>query len=107
MKEVTSSGPRPQASTRLLMADDYCPVCGRPEDFCEVCGGPHNPLRQHARVPGEEVQFTREDVDALAREAEAWEGSVEYMTVEGIRAHAERLRSLADRITLLLPQNYL
>ncbi len=86
-----------------LTHEEYCPVCQRPENFCEVCGGPHNPSRPHARVAGEAVRFTRDDVDALSREAEAWEGSLEFESVPGIRAHAELLRSIASRIELLVP----
>lgn len=83
--------------------DDYCPVCGRPEDYCEICGGPHDVRRPHARVAGEEVRFTRDDLLAVEREAEAWEGSVEYESdVNGVRAHTLRLRALAGKIATLL-----
>jgi hypothetical protein len=84
--------------------DDYCPVCRRPDDYCEICGGPHDRTRPHARVPGEEITFTREDAEAVAREAAAWEGSFEYETgMDGIRAHTALLRALAAKINALRP----
>ena len=83
--------------------DDYCPVCGRPDGYCEICGGPHDQRRQHARVSGEEVRFTEEDVLAVEREAAAWEGSREYeMNVQGVRAHTAQLRALARKLGLVL-----
>jgi hypothetical protein len=83
--------------------DDYCPVCGRPDGYCEVCGGPHDQRRQHARVPGEEVRFTPDDLVAVEREAAAWEGSREYeMNVHGVRAHTAQLRTLARKLGLVL-----
>ena len=84
-------------------ADDYCPVCGRPDEFCVVCGSQHDRSRPHARVPGEEVRFTREDLHAIEREATAWEGSREYEeNVQGVRAHTQQLRTLAQKIAVLL-----
>jgi hypothetical protein len=78
-------------------------VCARPDDFCEICGGPHDYQRPHAPVRGELVQFTREDVLAVAREADAWEGSQEFEhDVHGVRAHTARLRALAGKLELLL-----
>lgn len=83
--------------------DDYCPVCGRPDDFCLICGETHDPARPHARVAGEEVRFTREDLTALEREASAWEGSREYEdNVHGVRAHTHQLRTLAQKIAVML-----
>lgn len=98
----TQSGAPPQALPWLTQ-EEYCPVCQRPDHFCEVCGGPHDPSRPHARVAGEVVRFTHEDVAALNREADAWEGSLEYESVQGIRAHAALLRSIATRLELLVP----
>jgi hypothetical protein len=78
-------------------------VCARPDDFCEICGGPHDHLRPHTPVRGEAVQFTRDDVLAVEREAEAWEGSQEFEhDVHGVRAHTARLRALAAKLELLL-----
>ena len=78
-------------------------MCARPDDFCEVCGGPHDYHRPHAPVRGEVVQFSRDDVLAVEREAEAWEGSQEYEhDVHGVRAHTAQLRALAAKIELLL-----
>jgi hypothetical protein len=78
-------------------------VCARPDDFCEICGGPHDYERPHAPVRGELVQFTREDVLAVTREADAWEGSQEFEhDVHGVRAHTATLRTLAAKIELLL-----
>jgi hypothetical protein len=92
----------PAAPTDAAL-DDYCPVCGRPDDYCEVCGGPHDVRRPHARVAGEEVRFTRDDMLAVEREAAAWEGSREYEhDVTGVRAHTIRLRTLAAKIATLL-----
>ena len=83
--------------------DDYCPVCGRPDEFCLICGETHDTSRPHARVAGEEVRFTREDLTALEREASAWEGSREYEdNVHGVRAHTQQLRALAQKIAVLL-----
>jgi hypothetical protein len=83
--------------------EEFCPVCGRPDDFCEICGGPHDDRRPHGRVPGERVQFTREDALAVEREAAAWEGSLEYEhDVHGVRAHTARLRALASKLELIL-----
>jgi hypothetical protein len=83
--------------------DDYCPVCGRPEEYCVICGQEHDRTRPHARVPGEEVRFTREDLTAIEREAAAWEGSREYdNNVNGVRAHTQQLRALAQKIAILL-----
>lgn len=99
-----SQNPRSPLAHSASLLDDYCPVCGRPENYCEICGGPHDENRPHTRVPGEEVHFTREDAEAVEREAAAWEGSFEYEAgINGIRAHTARLRSLAVKITLLLP----
>ncbi len=84
-------------------ADDYCPVCGRPDEYCVVCGSQHDRGRPHARVAGEEVRFTREDLNAIEREAAAWESSREYEdNVHGVRAHTQQLRSLAQKIAVLL-----
>ena len=83
--------------------DDYCPVCGRPEDYCVICGQQHDRSRPHARVAGEEVRFTREDLTAIEREATAWEGSREYdNNVHGVRQHTQQLRALAQKIAILL-----
>ena len=83
--------------------DDYCPVCGRPDDYCVICGEEHDPTRPHARVAGEEVRFTRDDLTAIEREAAAWEGSREYdNNVHGVRAHTQQLRALAQKIGVLL-----
>ena len=83
--------------------DDYCPVCGRPDNYCLICGTEHESTRPHARVAGEEVRFTREDLVALEREASAWEGSREYdNNVHGVRAHTQQLRALAQKISTLL-----
>ena len=83
--------------------DDYCPVCGRPEEYCVICGQEHDRSRPHARVPGEEVRFTRDDLTAIEREAAAWEGSKEYDNdVHGVRAHTLQLRVLAQKIAVLL-----
>jgi hypothetical protein len=83
--------------------DDYCPVCGRPDEFCVICGQTHDGGRPHARVPGEEVRFTRDDLYAIEREASAWEGSREYeQDVQGVRAHTHQLRALARKIAILL-----
>jgi hypothetical protein len=83
--------------------DDYCPVCGRPEEYCVICGQQHDRTRPHARVAGEEVRFTREDLTAVEREAAAWEGSREYEdNVNGVRAHTLQLRALAQKIAILL-----
>lgn len=84
-------------------ADDYCPVCGRPDEYCVVCGSQHDRTRPHARVAGEEVRFTREDLHAIEREAAAWEGSREYEdNVQGVRTHTQQLRALAQKIAVLL-----
>jgi hypothetical protein len=86
-----------------VVVDDYCPVCGRPDNYCEVCGAPHDPHRQHARVPGEEVRLTRDDMIAVEREVAAWEESREYeIDVHGVRAHAAQLRALARKLSVLL-----
>ena len=83
--------------------DDYCPVCGRPNNYCVICGNEHETTRPHARVAGEEVRFTRDDLVALEREASAWEGSREYdNNVHGVRAHTQQLRALAQKIATLL-----
>jgi len=83
--------------------DDYCPVCGRPGEYCVICGQPHDHSRPHARVAGEEVRFTRDDLTAIEREATAWEGSREYeQDVHGVRAHTHQLRALARKIAILL-----
>ena len=83
--------------------DDYCPVCGRPDQFCLICGTQHDRARPHARVPGEEVRFTRDDLIAVEREAAAWEGSREYEdNVQGVRAHTQQLRAIAQKLTILL-----
>jgi hypothetical protein len=83
--------------------DDYCPVCGRPEEYCVICGQQHDRTRPHARVAGEEVRFTREDLTAVEREAAAWEGSREYEdNVNGVRGHTLQLRALAQKIAILL-----
>ncbi|MEO7857460.1 MAG: hypothetical protein ABIU76_10690 [Gemmatimonadaceae bacterium] len=83
--------------------DDYCPVCGRPDSYCVICGTEHESTRPHARVAGEEVRFTREDLVAVEREASAWEGSREYdNNVHGVRAHTQQLRALAQKIATLL-----
>ena len=83
--------------------EDYCPVCGRPDEYCVICGTSHDVARPHARVPGEEVRFTRDDLTAIEREAAAWEGSREYEdNVHGVRAHTQQLRSLAQKIAILL-----
>ncbi len=90
-------------SPDLTTADDYCPVCGRPDGYCVVCGSQHDHTRPHARVAGEEVRFTREDLHAIEREATAWEGSREYEdNVQGVRAHTQQLRALAQKIAVLL-----
>jgi hypothetical protein len=94
----------PEAPDDHPAYDEFCPVCGRPDDFCEICGGPHDYGRPHARVPGELVHFTRDDVLAVEREAAAWEGSHEYeQDVHGVRDHTARLRALAAKLQLLLP----
>lgn len=78
-------------------------MCGRPDGFCEICGGPHDDRRPHVAVPGEMVHFSREDVLAVEREADAWEGSQEYEhDVRGVRDHTARLRALAAKLELLL-----
>jgi hypothetical protein len=78
-------------------------VCARPDDFCEICGGPHDQHRPHARVAGEPVHFTGEDVLAVEREADAWEKSQEYeRDVHGVREHTARLRALAAKLELLI-----
>src|SRR6476661_4707923 len=83
--------------------DDYCPVCGRPEEYCVICGTAHDRSRPHARVPGEEVRFTRDDLTAIEREAAAWEGSREYEdNVNGVRLHTQQLRALAQMFAILL-----
>jgi hypothetical protein len=83
--------------------DDYCPVCGRPDDFCLICGETHDHTRPHERVPGEEVRFTLDDLNAVEREAAAWEGSREYENnVHGVRMHTQQLRELAQKIAVLL-----
>jgi ribosome-binding protein aMBF1 (putative translation factor) len=94
---------------RLLAAspdavlDDYCPICGRPDNYCEICGAPHDERRQHVRLAGEEVRFSRDDMIAVEREAVAWEDSREYETdVAGVRAHTARLRALAQKISTVL-----
>ena len=49
------------------------------------------------------MQFSRDDVLAVEREAEAWEGSQEFEhDVHGVRAHTARLRALAAKLELLL-----
>jgi hypothetical protein len=49
------------------------------------------------------VQFSRDDVLAVVREADAWEGSQEFEhDVHGVRAHTARLRALAAKLELLL-----
>lgn len=83
--------------------EEFCPVCGRPENYCEVCGGPHDARRPHKAVPGERVRFTHDDVLAIRREIEAWEGSVEYeRDVRGVRAHTATLRALVHKLELVL-----
>ena len=83
--------------------DDYCPVCGRPDEYCVICGTTHDDTRPHARVAGEEVRFTRDDLTAVEREAAAWEGSREYENdVNGVRAHTLRLRALAQKLAVIL-----
>lgn len=83
--------------------DDYCPVCGRPDNYCVICGTEHEPSRPHARVAGDEVRFTREDLVAIEREASAWEASREYdNNVHGVREHTQQLRALARKIATLL-----
>src|SRR5258705_4085518 len=83
--------------------DDYCPVWGRPDDYCVTCGTSHDRTRPHARVAGEEVRFTRDDLTAIEREAAAWEGSKEYdNNVHGVRVHTQQLRALAQKIAILL-----
>ncbi len=83
--------------------EDYCPVCGRPDNFCVICGTEHGITRPHARVAGDEVRFNREDLVAVEREASAWEGSREYdNNVNGVRAHTQQLRALAQKIATLL-----
>ena len=83
--------------------DDYCPVCGRPDNYCVICGTEHESSRPHARVAGEEVRFSREELVAVEREASAWEGSREYdNNVQGVRAHTKQLRALAQKIATLL-----
>ena len=68
-----------------------------------ICGNEHESSRPHARVAGDEVRFTREDLLALEREASAWEGSREYdNNVYGVRAHTQQLRALAQKIATLL-----
>ena len=87
----------------LAVLDDYCPVCGRPDEYCVICGSEHDRTRPHARVAGEEVRFTREDLTAVEREAAAWEGSREYEeNVHGVRAHTQQLRALAQKLAVLL-----
>ena len=86
------------------MEEEFCPVCGRPEDFCEICGGPHDARRPHRTLPGERVHFTRADLLAVQREAEAWEGSQEFEhDVRGVRTHTAALRALAAKLELLIP----
>ena len=83
--------------------DDYCPVCGRPDEFCVICGTQHDLARPHARVAGEEVRFTRDDLSAIEREAAAWEGSREYEeNRNGVRRHTQQLRALAQKLATLL-----
>ena len=83
--------------------DDYCPVCGRPDEFCVICGTQHDRARPHARVAGEEVRFTRDDLSAIEREAAAWEGSREYEeNLNGVRRHTQQLRTLAQKLAILL-----
>lgn len=83
--------------------DDYCPICGRPDQFCVICGTQHDRSRPHARVAGEEVRFTRDDLIAIEREAAAWEGSREYEdNVHGVRAHTQQLRAIAQKLAILL-----
>ena len=83
--------------------DDYCPVCGRPDQYCVICGTQHDRARPHARVAGEEVRFTRDDLIAIEREAAAWEGSREYEdNVHGVRAHTQQLRAIAQKLAILL-----
>ena len=83
--------------------DDYCPVCGRPDNYCVICGTEHETARPHARVAGDEVRFTQDDLAAIEREASAWEGSREYdHNVHGVRAHTQQLRALAQKIATLL-----
>ena len=90
-------------STGPAELDDYCPVCGRPDNHCVICGTEHDTARPHARVAGDEVRFTREDLVAVEREASAWEGSREYDNdVHGVRAHTRQLRALAQKISTLL-----
>ena len=87
----------------LAVLDDYCPVCGRPDDYCVICGSEHDRTRPHARVAGEEVRFTREDLTAVEREATAWEGSREYEeNVNGVRTHTQQLRALAQKLAILM-----
>jgi hypothetical protein len=94
---------RVPSSPEVGALDDYCPVCGRPDEYCVICGAQHDPSRPHARVPGEEVRFTREDLTAIEREAAAWEGSREYENnVQGIRAHTQQLRALAQKLAIML-----
>lgn len=93
----------PSAAPDAGALEDYCPVCGRPDEYCVICGTEHDPTRPHARVPGEEVRFSREDLVAIEREATAWEGSREYDNdVHGVRAHTQQLRALAQKIAVLL-----
>jgi hypothetical protein len=100
MSELHRIAPTPEQTA----LEDYCPVCGRPEEYCEICGGPHDRRRPHARVAGEEVHFTREDMLAVEREIAAWEGSREYeMNVQGVRAHTAQLRGLVKKLETLLP----
>jgi hypothetical protein len=54
-------------------------------------------------VPGELVHFTRDDVLAVTREADAWEGSQEFEhDVHGVRTHTATLRALAAKLELVL-----
>lgn len=87
----------------MAVQDDYCPVCGRPDEFCVVCGQSHDRTRPHARVAGEEVRFSHDDLAAVEREAAAWEGSREFdENVHGVRTHTRQLRTLARKLAILL-----
>jgi hypothetical protein len=94
---------QPLPATAAHRFEEFCPVCARPDDFCEICGGPHDQHRPHTRVAAEPVLFTRADVLAVEREAEAWEKSQEYeRDVHGVRDHTARLRALAAKLELLI-----
>ena len=102
MRDMSQSLRLP-AAPEIGLHDDYCPVCGRPDEYCDICGTEHDGTRPHARVAGEEVRFTRDDLTAVEREAVAWEGSREYEdNVTGVRAHTQQLRALAQKLAILL-----